>query len=93
MLFRPSGVAYVISGDGMLRVVGLPSGKDIQRPAQFVPANSRWSSPVAVGTTMYASTFGKCGGAPSGVWAIDLDSEAKPVVSWKTNGGKARRWR
>jgi hypothetical protein len=21
------------------------------------------------------------------VWAIDLDSEAKPVVSWKTNGG------
>jgi hypothetical protein len=87
MLFRPSGVAYVISGDGMLRVVGLPSGKDIQRPAQFLPANSRWSSPIAVGTTMYASTFGKCGGAPSGVWAIDLDSEAKPVVSWKTNGG------
>ena len=27
------------------------------------------------------------GGAPSAVWAIDLDSEAKPVVSWKTNGG------
>ena len=29
----------------------------------------------------------RCGGAPNGVWAIDLDSEAKPVVSWKTNGG------
>ena len=24
-----------------------------------------------------------CNGAPNGVWAIDLDSEAKPVVSWK----------
>ena len=86
-LFRPSGVGYVISSDGMLHVVGLPSGKDIQRPAPFLPANARWSAPVAVDTTLYAATSGKCGGAPDGVWAIDLDSEAKPVVSWKTNGG------
>jgi hypothetical protein len=40
-----------------------------------------------VDTTLYAATSGKCGGAPDGVWAIDLDSDAKPVVSWKTNGG------
>lgn len=87
MLFRPSGVAYVIASDGMLHVVGLPSGKDIQRPATFLPANARWSAPLAVGTTLYAATVGECGGAPSGVWAIDLDSDAKPVVSWKTDGG------
>jgi hypothetical protein len=87
MLFRPSGVGYVVASDGLLHVLGLPSGKDIQRPAPFLPANSRWSSPVAVDTTLYAATSGKCGGAPDGVWAIDLDSEAKPVVSWKTNGG------
>ena len=86
-LFRPSGVAYVVSSDGMLHVVGLPSGKDMQKPAPFVPANSGWSAPIAVGTTMYTATSGKCGGAPSAVWAIDLDSDAKPVVSWKTNGG------
>jgi hypothetical protein len=86
-LFRPSGVAYVVSSDGMLHVLGLASGKDIQKPAPFLPANSRWSSPIAVGTTMYAATSGGCGGAPSAVWAIDLDSAAKPVVSWKTNGG------
>ena len=43
----------------MLHVLGLPSGKDMQRPAQFVPANSRWSAPVAVGTTMYTATSGK----------------------------------
>jgi hypothetical protein len=36
---------------------------------------------------MYAATSGSCGGAPDGVWAIDLDSDAKPVTSWKTNGG------
>jgi hypothetical protein len=87
MLFRPSGVGYVISSDGMLHVVGLPSGKDIQRPAAFLPANARWSAPVAVNTTLYAATMGDCGGAPSGVWAIDLDSDAKPVISWKTDGG------
>jgi hypothetical protein len=86
-LFRPSGVGYVVSSDGMLHVVGLASGKDLQRPAPFLPANSTWSAPVAVDTTLYAATSGKCGGAPDGVWAIDLDSDAKPVVSWKTNGG------
>jgi hypothetical protein len=86
-LFRPSGVSYVVSSDGMLHVMGLASGKDLQRPAAFLPANAKWSAPVAVGTTLYAATSGKCGGAPDGVWAIDLDSDAKPVVSWKTNGG------
>ena len=86
-LFRPSGVAYVVSSDGMLHVVGLASGKDIQSPAPFLPANAKWSAPIAVDTTLYAATSGNCGGAPDGVWAIDLDSEAKPVVSWKTNGG------
>ena len=87
MLFRPSGVAYVMASDGMLHVIGLPSGKDIQRPASFLPANARWSAPVAVGTTLYTATLGDCGGAPSAVWAIDLDSDTKPVVSWKTDGG------
>ncbi len=86
-LFRPSGVGYVIASDGLLHVVGLASGKDIQRPAPFLPANARWSSPIAVNTTLYAATSGECGGAPNAVWAIDLDSDAKPVVSWRTNGG------
>ncbi len=86
-LARPSGVAYVIASDGVLHVVGLASGKDIQRPAEFLPANAQWSSPIGVNTTLYAATTGNCGRAPSAVWAIDLDSDAKPVVSWKTNGG------
>jgi hypothetical protein len=86
-LFRPSGVVYAVTSDGMLHVLGLPSGKDMQRPAPFLPANARWSSPIAVNTMMYAATAVGCGGAPNAIWAIDLDSDAKPVVSWKTNGG------
>jgi outer membrane protein assembly factor BamB len=86
-LGRPSGVVYAVSSDGTLHVLGLPSGKDIQRPAEFVPANARWSDTIAVNTTLYATTTGNCGGAPNAVWAIDLESEAKPVASWKSNGG------
>lgn len=86
-LSRPSGVTYVISSDGLLHVLGLQSGKDLQRPAPFLPPNSKWSSPIAVDTTLYAATSADCGGAPHAVWSIDLDSDAKPVMSWKTNGG------
>ncbi|MSU66065.1 MAG: hypothetical protein EXS38_08215 [Opitutus sp.] len=82
-----SMVGYVISGDGQLHVVGLQSGKDLQRPAPFVPANSHWTNAVAVGTMMYTATSGSCGGAPNGVFAIDLDATTKPVVSYRTNGG------
>ena len=80
-------VGYAISGDGQLHVVSLQSGKDVQKPAPFLPPNSQWSNPVAVGTIMYAATSGNCAGVPNGVYAIDLDAADKPVVSYRTNGG------
>jgi hypothetical protein len=71
-----------------LHVVGLQSGKTLQKPAPFLPPNSQWSNPVAVGTMMYAATSGNCAGAPNGVYAINLDApDNKPVVSYRTNGG------
>lgn len=87
-LGRPSGVVYAVSASGMLHVVGLQSGKDLQQPAPFLPANAQWSNALAVGTRLYAATTGNCGGAPAGVWAIDLSSAtSKPVVSYRTSGG------
>ena len=81
-------VGYAVAADGQLHVVGLQSGKDLQKPAPFLPAKSQWSHPVAVGTMMYAATSGNCAGAPNGVYAIDLDApDNKPVVSYRTNGG------
>ena len=80
-------VGYAVASDGALHVVGLQSGKDLQQPARFLPANAQWSNPVAVGTMMYAATSGNCAGAPNGVYAIDLDAPDKPVVSYRTNGG------
>ena len=76
-----------ITGDGQLHVIGLQSGKDLQKPAPFLPVNSRWSNPIAVGTVMYAATSGNCAGAPNAVYAIDLDAADKPVVSYHTSGG------
>ena len=80
-------VGYAVSADGQLHVVGLQSGKDLQKPAAFVPPSSQFSNPVAVGTMMYSATSGNCAGAPNGVYAIDLDAPDKPVVSYRTNGG------
>ena len=80
-------VGYAVAADGQLHVVGLQSGKDLQRPAPYLPANSQWSNPIAVGTMVYAATSGNCASAPNGVYAIDLDAADKPVVSYRTNGG------
>jgi hypothetical protein len=77
----------VIASDGVLHILGLPSGKDIQKPAPFLPANANWSDTVAVNTTLYTGTSNRCGDAANGIWAIDLADENKPVSSWKTNGG------
>jgi outer membrane protein assembly factor BamB len=81
-------VGYAVAADGQLHVVGLQSGKDLQKPAPFLPPNSQWSNTVAVGTMLYAATSGNCAGAPNGVYAIDLDApDNKTVVSYRTNGG------
>jgi hypothetical protein len=80
-------VVYVIASDGVLHVLGNPSGKDIQKPAPFLPPNANWSDAIAVNTTLYTGTSNRCGDAPNAIWAIDLADENKPVTSWKTNGG------
>ena len=76
-LWRPSGVVYAVSADGMFRTLGLVSGKDVQRPAPFVPAGARFSDLIAVNDKVYTATSGGCGGAADGVWAIDIASDTK----------------
>ena len=87
-MFRPSGVVYAVSADGMFRTLGVVSGKDLQRPAQFLPAGARFSDLIAVGDLLYTSTSHGCGGAADGVWAINIPGDTKSVISWKTNGGR-----
>ena len=77
---------YALARDGMLHVVGLASAKETYKPAPFVPAGARATDLLAVNDMLYTSTTGKCGGSADAVYAMDLASEAKPVVSYKTTG-------
>jgi len=83
---RPSGVVYVLARDGMLHAVALASAKDSYKPAPFVPAGARATDLVAVNDMLYTSTTGRCGGSADAVYAMDLASDARPVVSYKTTG-------
>ena len=87
-LGRLGGPAYVISAAGTLHTVGWINGVDIQKPVQLLPANASYSDAVAVNNVLYLTTTETCGGAANAVWAVDLGSDAKPVASWKTNGGR-----
>ena len=84
---RPSGVVYAVSSDGMLHVLGLQSGKDIQRPAQFpagqralVRRDRRRHDPVRRHVRRLRRRAERRVGHRS-------RSGSKPVVSWRTNGG------
>lgn len=87
-----SGI-YAVTSDGVLHTLGVGSGKEIERPVQFLPAGSKASALVVVDEIAYAATTAPCGGAPNAVWALDIatpteenSAPAKPV-SWKTDGG------
>ena len=41
---------------------------------------------LAVNDVLYTSTTGKCGGSADAVYAMDLASDTRPVVSYKTTG-------
>ena len=84
---RYTGPVYVVSSDGTLHALGQVSGKDLERPAPFLPPNARYSDLTAIGEMLYTSTSRECGGVANGVWAITLDPKNKTVSSWKTNGG------
>jgi hypothetical protein len=87
-LFRPSGVVYAVSADGMFRTLGVVSGKDLQRPAQFLPAGARFSDSDRCRRPAVHVHEPRCGGAADGVWAINIAGDTKSGVSWKTNGGR-----
>ena len=87
-----SGI-YAVTSDGVLHTLGVSSGKEIEKPVQFLPAGSKASALVVVDDVAYAATTAPCGGAPNAVWALDIaaptDANAAPAqaISWKTNGG------
>jgi outer membrane protein assembly factor BamB len=74
---------YVVTSDGIMRTIGLFLGKEVQKPVPFLPANANVADLIAVNETLYATTINGCGGAPNGIWAIDLADDNRSVTSWK----------
>lgn len=74
------GLLYVISADGALYGLDLSTGKTKFGPIQFVPAFSKdWSLNLWHGI-LYTSISQGCGGAPSGIYSMDIRKPMHPVV-------------
>lgn len=84
---------YLITSDGKLHGVNYFNGEDRFPPVQFVPPHSKnWSLNLNDGMIYTAISQG-CGGARSGVYAINLRDPNRPVTQYYVSiGGGAGIW-
>jgi len=61
------------------------NGDEPEPPVKFLPPNANVQGFILVDNVAYAATTPGCGGAPDGVWALDLAS--KEVTNWKPATG------
>jgi outer membrane protein assembly factor BamB len=83
-----TGAVWAISSSGMVHALNPHIGADLRRPVRIVPAGAKVSGSVLVDDVLYATTTDGCGGAPNGLWALDVAQEnasAKAKV-WESGG-------
>jgi len=73
-----------ITADGKFHSLYVSNGEEPNPAVEFLPANAHARGLLVFGGTAYAATVNGCGGAPNGVWALDIES--KKVSSWKAPG-------
>lgn len=73
-----------ISSDGALHTMYVSNGEERTPAMAFLPANAHAEGLTVIGAMAYAATAHGCGGAPNGVWALDLTS--KQTAQWTTPG-------
>ena len=78
---------YVITSDGKLHALNVIDGEDRFAPAQFVPPFSKNWSLNFYDNVLYTATSQGCGGAKSGVWAMDLKDPKRPVSMFPSKNG------
>ena len=68
---------YLLTGDGMLRLLNESDGFDMEKPIPFVPAGVAAQALTIAADTVYTSTRAGCG-EEAAVWSLDTsDPEAK----------------
>lgn len=65
--------AFSVSRDGKLHLLNTSNGDDLLPAIPFLPADSEASSLTIADGAIYTTTTA-CGGAPAGVWALDLSA-------------------
>jgi outer membrane protein assembly factor BamB len=78
---------YAVSSAGMLHALNPHIGDDIVPPVKFLPPSAKVAGSILIDYVLYAATADQCGGAPNGVWAVDLANQTKPITKWETGGG------
>ncbi|MBO0911126.1 MAG: helix-hairpin-helix domain-containing protein [Acidobacteria bacterium] len=86
--FGRTGPVVVLRGDGALHVLYQSNGAEAMEPIKFLEAGSLVSGVNLDGSTVYAATVDNCGG-PNAIYALDLESTDRKVVSFPTNGSEA----
>jgi len=84
---HPFPILYALSSDGMLRALNVMNGADAEPPVPFLPPHADARGLIVVDDVAYVATTRGCGGAPDGVWSLDLGS--KQVTKWRSSGGPA----
>jgi outer membrane protein assembly factor BamB len=74
---------YALASDGRLHTLLLSNGAEYQPPLDFLPSNTNANGLIVIDNVAYVVTEGGCGGAPNGVWALDLTT--KQVTRWQAN--------
>jgi outer membrane protein assembly factor BamB len=77
---RRTETLYELSGDGMLYGLDLGSGHPRFAPIQFVPPFSKMLSLNLSGNTIYTTLTQGCGGALSGIYAVDVTDTHHPII-------------
>ena len=83
---RPSYID-AISNDGMFHRLYVSTGLEAAPAVQFLPANVNAQGLIVINEVAYVTTAQSCGGAPNGVWALDLATGQ--VATWHTEAGIA----
>jgi outer membrane protein assembly factor BamB len=78
-------IVYAASWDGMLHRVDLATGKEIEKPAKFMPPNGKPYALNLRNNVIYTHTAQGCGGNPNMVYIYDLATNK--VGAWGPAGG------
>ena len=83
-----TNAVWVISSGGMVHALNPHVGTDLRPPVRIVPSGAKVLGSVLVDNVLYAATSDACGGAPNGVWTLDVSgaSPSATAKSWNSGG-------